>query len=334
MAERLRWGILSTAAINKALIGTIRQAARSELVAIASRNAERAQAYAEANGIPKAYGRYEDLLADPDVDAIYNPLPNALHCEWTVKAAQVGKHVLCEKPLVLNLAEMDEVEAAAEANNVTIFEAFASLHHPKTRKIIEMVAAGELGDLQQIIAWQAFYLPLEDRDNIRLNPELGGGSLRDVGVYPVSFSIAVNQAEPPVEVWATQMLGETGLDASMMAQMHFANGLVAQISGGHRRPRHRGAHVVGDRLMLEISEPSMPLGTEDKNHQILAFSREGTYETIVTPATDAYLCEVRAMEACVLDNAPPVVPLSLSRDILRTALALYQSAEIGKLVTL
>ena len=101
---------------------------------------------------PKRMGAMKTCWPTPEVDIIYNPLPNALHCEWTIKAAQAGKHVLCEKPLEIDLAEMDEVEAAAEANNVTIFEAFASLHHPKTRKIIEMVAAGELGDLQMIIA--------------------------------------------------------------------------------------------------------------------------------------------------------------------------------------
>ena len=334
MTEKLRWGILSTAAINKALISPIRQVARSELVALASRTQEKAEAYALENRIPKAYGSYDALLDDPEVDVVYNSLPNALHCEWMVKAAKAGKHVLCEKPLVLNLAEMDQIEHAATSNNVTIFEAFASLHHPQTRKVEEMIAAGELGDPQLIIAWQAFYLPPEDSGNIRLSPELGGGSLRDVGVYPVSLSIVFNQSGPPVEVWATQKTGETGLDSTLIGQMRFSNGLVAQVSGGHRRPRHRGAHVVGDQAMLEICEPSMPLGTEDADLHILRRNRDGSRETIVTPATDAYLCEVQAMEACVLDDAVPVVPLSLSRDILRTVLALLESAKTGKMIAL
>ena len=134
MANKIRWGLLSTANINKALIDPIRQAKRSELVAVASRDAAKAQTYAQEHGIPKAYGSYEALLADPDIDVIYNPLPNTMHSEWTIKAADAGKHVLCEKPLVTTLAEFDQVAAAAQRNQVTVFEAFMYLHHPQTRK--------------------------------------------------------------------------------------------------------------------------------------------------------------------------------------------------------
>ena len=134
MTDKIRWGILSTANINDALIDPIRWAGRSELVTVASRNQAKAEAYAQEKGIPKAYGSYEALLADPDIDAVYISLPNTLHCEWTVKAAAAGKHVLCEKPITPTLAELDEVEAAAKANNVTVFEAFMYLHHPQTQK--------------------------------------------------------------------------------------------------------------------------------------------------------------------------------------------------------
>jgi len=121
MAKKVRWGLLSTANINKALIGPLQQAERSELVAVASRDSAKASAYAKAHGIPKAHGSYEALLADPEIDAIYNPLPNLLHREWTVKAADAGKHVLCEKPLVTTLSDFDQVSAAANRNKVTIF---------------------------------------------------------------------------------------------------------------------------------------------------------------------------------------------------------------------
>src|SRR5262245_19458484 len=137
MSEKIRWGLLSTARINDALIEPIRQAERSELVAVASRDGAKAQAYAQEKGIPKAHSSYEALLVDPNVDVLYLSLPNSLHCEWTVKAAQAGKHVLCEKPVVTTLAELDQVEAAAAANGVTIFEAFMYLHHPQTRKVKE-----------------------------------------------------------------------------------------------------------------------------------------------------------------------------------------------------
>lgn len=199
MSNKLRWGLLSTAKINDALIDPIRQAARSELVAVASREPDRAQAYAQEKAIPKAYGSYEALLADPEIDVIYNPLPNTMHCEWTVKAAQAGKHVLCEKPITPTLAELDQVEAAAKAHQVTVFEAFMYLHHPQTLQIKEMIQTGKLGQLQLINSWFAYYLPPADSGNIRLNPNLAGGSLWDVGVYPNSLAIVMAGAGAPME---------------------------------------------------------------------------------------------------------------------------------------
>ncbi|MCB0094815.1 MAG: Gfo/Idh/MocA family oxidoreductase, partial [Caldilineaceae bacterium] len=225
MTQKIRWGIISTANINKALLNPIRQATRSELSAVASRDGQRARDYAAAENIPKAYGSYEEMLADPDIDVVYNPLPNALHKEWTVKAAQAGKHVLCEKPLVTNLADLAAVEAAANTNGVTIFEAFMYLHHPQTRKALEMVQAGNLGTVQQINSWFHFYLPPERSSNIRLSAPLEGGSLWDVGVYPNSMAIVMAQAGAPAEVWASQIVGETGVDVGMRAQLRFENGI-------------------------------------------------------------------------------------------------------------
>lgn len=332
MSEKIRWGILSTANINDALLDPIRQAGRSELVAVASRDLAKAQAYAQVKGIPKAHGSYEALLADPEVDVIYNPLPNTLHCEWTVKAAQAGKHVLCEKPIVTTLPELDQVEAAAQANRVTIFEAFMYLHHPQTLQVKELIQSGKLGDLQLINSWFAYFLPPEDRDNIRLDPDLAGGCLWDVGVYPNSLAIVMAGAGAPVEVWASQIKGETGVDVAMIAQLKFANGVMAQISAGFRSPFREGAHLVGSQGMIQIMEPWKP-GLFGKN-TYLTFATLDQTETLTIPASNPYLAEVEAMEACVLDGAEPVVPLSLSRDFLRTVLAIYESAESGRLVTL
>ncbi len=331
---RLRWGLLSTAAINDSLIGPLRQAPRSELVAVASRSAAKAQAYASDKGIPRAHGSYEALLADPDVDAIYNPLPNSLHCEWTVKAAAAGKHVLCEKPLVLALADLDKVESAAAANTVTIFEAFAYLHHPQMQTARAMVEAGKLGDLQLITGWHAFYLPPEDRDNIRLNPALGGGALWDVGIYPVSQAIVLAGAGLPVEVWACQIKGESGVDIALSGQMRFANGVVAHIWGGMRTPERYGLHIVGSQGTLALDNPSIRPSTEEIDQRMIFTTSDGGSETIITPAKDAYLTEVEMMEACALDGAEPLLPLHFSRDFLRCVLALYQSAATGKLVAL
>ena len=221
MPDKIRWGLLSTANINKALINPIRQAERSELVAVASRDAGKAKAYAAEWNIPKAYGSYEALLAAPDIDVIYISLPNALHCEWTVKAAQAGKHVLCEKPITITLEELDQVERAASANGVTVFEAFMYLHHPQTRRAQELIQAGKIGQVQQINSWFHFYLPPERAENIRLSAALSGGSLWDVGVYPNSMAITMAGAGAPVEVYADQIIGETGVDVAMRAQLKF-----------------------------------------------------------------------------------------------------------------
>jgi predicted dehydrogenase len=333
MSDKIRWGLLSTAGINDALIEPIRQAGRSELVAVASRSLDKAQAYAQEKGIPKAHGSYEALLADPNIDVIYNPLPNTLHCEWTVKAAEAGKHVLCEKPISPTLAELEQIEAAAKANRVTVFEAFMYLHHPQTLQVKEIIQSGQLGKVQLINSWFAYYLPPEDSHNIRLNPDLAGGALWDVGVYPNSLAIVMAGAGAPVEVWASQIKGETGVDVSLIGQMKFANGVIAQISCGFRSPFREGVHIVGDRGIIQIIEPWKP-GLQGKESQLVFIGRDDARETLVVPAANPYSAEVAAMEACILDGAEPVVPLSLSRDFLRSVLALYESAETGRVVVL
>jgi len=331
MAQKIRWGILSTAKINEALIDPLRQAERSELTAVASRNLEKAQAYGREKGIPKAYGSYEALLADPEIEVIYISLPNALHCEWTVKAAEAGKHVLCEKPITITLAELERVEAAAKTNQVTVFEAFMYLHHPQTLKAQEMIQAGQLGQLQLVNSWFHFYLPPERSENIRLNAGLSGGSLWDVGVYPNSAAIVMAQSGPPEAVWASQMIGETGVDVAMRGQLQFANGAVAQISSSFRTPGRSAIDLVGDEGILHIPEPWKP-GFQGNDSRLIFWPRNGKPETIAMPEIDPYLCEVQAMEACILDGADPVVPLSLSRGFLSSALALYQSVGSGQVV--
>lgn len=332
MTRKLRWGLLSTARINRALIAPIRHAPRSQLVAVASRNLDKGQEFAAEWKIPKVHGSYEAMLADPEIDVIYNPLPNGLHCEWTVKAADAGKHVLCEKPLVISLEQMEQVEAAAQRNGVTIFEAFMYLHHPQTQRMLELVRSGEMGKLQLINSWFNFNLPPSHASNVRLQPDLIGGSLWDVGVYLNSLSIVMADAGAPVEVWAQQITGESGVDVGLSAQLRFANGVVAQISSGFRTPFREAAFLVGSQAIAEIVEPWKP-GCSDRESIVRLTDLNNNVQEIVTPITDPYLCEVQAMEACVLDGAAPVIPLSLSRIFLRTVLAIYESAQTGKPVT-
>ncbi|MBE2267079.1 MAG: Gfo/Idh/MocA family oxidoreductase [Anaerolinea sp.] len=338
MTSKIRWGILSTAKINEALIFAMRSAPRSELVAVASRTPEAAQAYAAQNAIPIAYGSYEELLADPNIDVIYNPLPNKLHAEWTVKAAQAGKHVLLEKPLVTTMSDFDAIAAAAQAHNVVVFEAFMALHAPQNRKVAALIQQGRIGKLHLINSWFSYYLPPENVGNIRLHPDLDGGAFWDVGVYPNSLSITVTGGRAPQQVWAVRDVGETGVDVGMSAQLRFDGGAVAQIYAGFRAPSVHGAQFIGTDGMIRIQEPWFPGMRNRTTHgdptTIQITNRDGSEENIVVPATNAWQMEVEAMEACLLDGAPPVVPLSLSREFLRSALAVYESARTGKPVDL
>lgn len=333
MSKIVRWGLLSTANINNALIGPIRAAGRSELVGVASRDQAKAEAYAREKGIPNAYGSYEAMLVDPEIDAVYISLPNSLHCEWAVAAAQAGKHVLCEKPLVVTLDEFDRVEAAAGAAGVTLFEAFMYLHHPQTLAAQKLIADGRLGQVQLIQSWFNFYLSPERATNIRLRPDVTGGSLWDVGVYPNSLAVTMAHPARPTHIFAGQIVGETGVDVAMRAQIVFAGGAVGQVSSSFRTPFREGAYVVGDEAILHIPEPWKP-GLKGVESVMTLTHRDGSTEQIVTPAVDPYLCEVEAMERCVLDGASPLLPLSRSRLFLQCVLAQYESARSGQVVAL
>ncbi len=338
MPNHLRWGILSTAGITEALIFALRAAQRSELVAVISRDAGKARTFAAAHGIPTAYGNYEALLADPNVDVVYVPLPNTLHSAWAVKAAQAGKHVLVEKPIVTTLDELDAIETATRDHRVVIFEAFMSLHAPQNRQVLELIRAGRIGELRLMNSWFSYYLPPEDRQNIRLNPDLGGGSFWDVGVYPNSLVITMAGGRAPTRVWATQVIGETRVDVGLAGQLYFATGATAQIYSGFRSPFVEGAQFVGSEGVIRIDKAWIPGMNGRSEHGpdsiIRVTALDGRAEEIVVPAANPWQREVEAMEACVLDGAAPVVSLSLSREFLKSALALRESAHTGRIIEL
>ena len=337
MPKTIRWGLLSTAWINVAMVGPMHRSNRSELVAVASRNLEKSRAFAVKNNIPKAYGNYEELIEDPEVDVIYNPLPNTLHAEWTIRSVKAGKHVMCEKPMVTTLEELQAVEAAVLKHKVTVFEAVSFLHHPQIYKIRQMIKAGELGDVELISCWDAFCLSPEDLTNIRLKPKLAGGALWDVGVYPNAFAIALADGNPPEEVWAQQIVGPTQVDLTLIGQMRFANNLVAQISCGMRSPGRRGARIIGTQGMLVVLDHLSGAEWPGKPPQLgcLTFSDvKGNKKNIEIPAVDAYEAEVKTMEECILDGTKPIVSLDLSRSFLKSVLALFESARTKKVVSL
>jgi predicted dehydrogenase len=324
-ASHLRWGFLSTADINKALLNPLRSSKRNELLAVASRSQEKADEYARKNSVKRAYGSYEDLLADPDIDVIYNSLPNHMHAEWTVKAVQAGKHVLCEKPLALSLAEVDAISAAAKKYGKVVAEAFMYRTHPQTFKAQELVASGRLGRVRMIRG--SYTYPGTDPDNYRWKPEMGGGGLWDVGCYPLSYTRALLGVEP-LEVFGFQVTGPTGVDEFFAAQLHFPNDILAQFDCSVKVPYHVLIEIVGDEATLIIPKPFNP-GVKET----LYLTRDGKVETIAVKGTEAYISEVEDMADAILLGKRPRVSLADSRANTAAILALFESAKTGMPVT-
>lgn len=313
----LRWGLLSTARINGQLIPAIRAAGRSELVGVASRSIQRAEAYAAEWDIPRVYGGYQSLLDDPNVDAVYISLPNSLHAEWTVRAAEAGKHVLCEKPLAVSVAECDQIIAAAESAGVVVIEAVMYLHHPLLQEVRRLVEEGAVGRVTLVRGALSFFL---DRpDDVRWKPELGGGALWDVGSYPVSF--IRRMAGEPEEVFGWQRLAESGVDETFAGLLRYESGVLGVFECGFRTQWRAEAEVFGTEGTMTITEPYR-VGAESS----ILIRRESAEEEHRVPEMDPYQCEVEALTAAVLDGAPLPVSLSSSRANVTTMLALYDSA--------
>lgn len=327
----IRWGLLSTARINRRLIPAIRASARGRLVAVASRDPATAAAYAREWDIPLHFGSYEAMLASDAVDAVYISLPNHLHGEWSVRALEAGKHVLCEKPFALSLAEVDRMIAAARASGRVLAEAFMYLHLPQTKQAQAWVQAGRLGEIVLVRGYFSFRIG--DRShNIRLAPDKGGGSLWDIGVYPISFSQFMLGATPE-RVWGQAQIGDTGVDETFAGQMVYASGAVSQIGCSFRVPFYTMAEIVGTEGRLLCNRPFIP-GYDDVPIEMTWFPTEGDPEILTFPAENWYLPEVEDMHAAILDGKPPHVSLEASRAHVQTALALYRSAAEGRPVAL
>ncbi len=221
----LRLGVLGAANIARHFAAGLAGSAKANVVAVASRDLARAEAFAAGNGIPRALGSYEALLDDPDVEAIYNPLPNSLHAEWSVRALEAGKHVLCEKPIAVTAAEARAMYDAATRTGRLLVEAFPYRSQPQTHALARIIASGEVGRPRLIQA--AFGFPVANPANIRLDPALGGGALLDAGSYAVSL-IRLLAGEPPRRVSAFAQWTERGVDSSVTANLEFPSGLVAQ----------------------------------------------------------------------------------------------------------
>ncbi|HET6845604.1 MAG TPA: Gfo/Idh/MocA family oxidoreductase, partial [Anaerolineales bacterium] len=295
---------------------------RNRLTTVASRSTQAAQAYAKEWGIPRTHGSYEALLADPEVDVIYVPLPNALHAEWSIKALEAGKNVLCEKPMALSVQEADSMTAASRASGKALAEAFMYMHHPQTRRVKELVDSGKLGRLQLIRG--AFTFTLKREGDVRLKTELGGGSIWDVGCYPISYARLLAGAEPQ-EVFGWQLPQGSGVDMSFVGQMRFPDGVLAQFDCGFQSPGRAFMEVVGSDGTMHIASPFKP--GRDERVEIRLGDKT---EKLIIRGQELYAGEVEDMADAVLNGEKPRVSLAQSRGNVAAIAALLESARTGK----
>jgi predicted dehydrogenase len=305
----LRWGIVSTAKIGvgKVIPGT-QKAERCEVLAIASRDAERATRVAEELAIPNAHGSYEALLADPDVDAVYIPLPNHEHAAWTIAAARAGKHVLCEKPLAMTVAEGEEMVQTCAAEGVLLMEAFMYRLHPSWEAVRELVASGRIGRLRAIQSWFSYFN--DDPANIRNVPEFGGGALYDIGCYCINLSRMLFGREPS-RVEASVTRDGTGTDVLTSAILAFDEDVATFTCSTRAEPDQR-VHVYGTEGRISVGIPfNIP---PDRPTEIVLTSGgdppvNPSSETITFPTADVYTIQAERFAEAVLDGrAVPIPP--------------------------
>lgn len=321
----VRWGILSTARINRRLIPMIRQSKRGRLVAVASRDVQKAKTYASEWDIPIAFGSYEEILAADDIDVVYISLPNHLHCEWAVRAMLAGKHVLCEKPFALTVDEVEKMTQASQATSRVLAEAFMYRHHPQTKMVGKLIKEGMVGEVTLVQGTFSFFMDNRET-NVRMVPGYGGGALWDIGIYPLSFAQFV-YGRAPSTVSANQWIGPSGVDESFAGQMDYGNGQTAQIACSFRNPFTTSIVIHGTKGRFEINRPF--LGMNERDRQLLFTPVNGNSQKISVPRLDPYLGEVEDMHAAILDGQPNLIGLGESLYHIKTACALYASAQSG-----
>jgi len=324
--------VISTANIGRAAVNPAIQASRNgELLAIASREEMRARSFAEAHEIPRYFGSYQALLDDPEIDAVYLPLPNALHAEWAIKAAEAGKHVLCEKPLALDAAECEAMAAAAAAHDVKLMEAFMYRFHPRTEVALANMRQGILGEIRAIRS--AFSFRLTRTENIRFSQALGGGALMDVGCYCVSVSRALAGSEPvEVQAWARWTEGymgggpQTGVDSELTGILHFADGVRAHFDSALTSARREFYEVVGTDGWLHADRAFLP-GTADVTLEGSLGPGRAFVHSV--DGADEYQLMVEHFADCIQQGRDPLCSATEAAANMRVIAALYQSARAG-----
>lgn len=319
--SRIRWGVLGMANIARAaLIPALQSARNAEVVAVASRDTERAFGTATRFNIASSYGSYEALLADPNVDVVYVPLPNTLHAPWVLKAIAAGKHVLCEKPLGLSAAECFTMAEAADAKGVKLMEAFMYRFHPQIDALVTLIDEGAIGELRHMHA--SFTFRLARPDNIRLQPDLGGGALMDVGCFCVNIFRTVT-GEEPVDVSAIAHWHPNGVDDQLAGTLRFANGITAQFDCGLGMARRETFLAAGVEGVVELPRAFLP-GEQPTTIMLRRGYNEGDQRTIA--GVDAYRLMVEHFSDCVFTDTAPLFDAREAALNMRVIEALYRSA--------
>jgi xylose dehydrogenase (NAD/NADP) len=314
----VQWGVLSTARINAKFLAGVAESSDCSVLAVASRDHRRAAEYARANGIERSYGSYEELLADPDVEALYISLPNSLHLEWTERALRAGKHVLCEKPLSRRAADVEAAFDLADACGRLLMEAFMWRHNPQTTRMVELVQSGAVGRLRLIRAAFSFPIGADDAGNVRLSADLEGGALMDVGCYCVNAARLL--AGEPESVSGQQLTGGDGVDVAFAGAMGFEGGVLAHFDAGIALAARDELEVVGDEASLFLDDPWHCV------QPVIELRRAGEVERIEVSPVSSYRLEAENMSGAIRGTAEPLLGRADAVGQARTIESLYAAA--------
>ena len=326
MSRKIKYGVLSTAQIARNQhVPAARESTNSEIVAISSRNGTTARKYAEELAVTRAYASYTALLADPQIDAVINPLPNSLHCEWTIKAAEAGKHILCEKPMAVTVEQAQRMIDAAKANDVLLLEGFTPRYEPQMDFTVQLLKLGVIGDVK-ILRSELTYTIQDWENDTRVKPALGGGSLFDAGCYCVN-AIRHLVGMEPVEVSGYQTLHPiAGVDSTFVGLMQFSNGCMAYLATGMEQPFRACCEIIGTEGRIEI--PGMFGGAKVK------VVKGNTEELHSFDSSNRFRTQIEHFSDCILNGTPLRFPPEDGLANTRVLVALKQAAETGGPVTI